>query len=211
MLSEEKETALRYEIINRLEKEYSRWQKKKYKGYNAMDSGKPPKNKAIEGRINPQYISYLYLAEDPVTSVYEVHPAIGQNVSIAEFVIKRDLKIYDFAFSFPTDYKNKENLNIALFNYISKMFSLPYQHKPLQYLPTQYLAEIVKTSGFDGLRFKSSLHQDGINIVLFDDKYCKPISSDYIQVNGINLTFVKPEMYELGEMISSAYKQEGNK
>lgn len=211
LLSEDKETTLRYRIVDRFEKEYSKWQKKKFKGYNAKDSGKPPKDKAIEGRVNPPLISYLYLAEDPITSIYEVHPAIGQYVSVAEFVTKRDLKIYDFAFFFPADYENEKKLDIALFNHISQMFSLPYQQKPLQYLPTQCLAEIIKNSGFDGLRFKSSLHQDGNNIVLFDDEFCKPISSDYIQVNGIDLTLVKPEMYELGEMISSANNIEGNK
>ena len=173
LLSEGKEAEKHYEIIDRFKKEYSKWQAKAFKGYSADESNKPPNDKAAEGRVNPEFISYLYLSEDPLTCVYEVRPAIGQNVSVATFEIKKDLRIYDFAYSFPNDFKNEKQLDIALFDYISKQFSLPYQNKPLQYLPTQYLGEVIKNSGFDGLRFQSSLHQNGYNIVLFDNAICR--------------------------------------
>lgn len=81
-----------------------------------------------------------------------------------------------------------------------------YQNKPLQYLPTQYLGELIKNSGFDGLRFRSSLHQNGYNIVLFDNQFCEALSSDYIEVQGINLTFSNPGMYELGQIVTSIDK-----
>lgn len=203
LLSEGKEAGKHYEIIDRFKKEYSKWQAKAFKGYSADESNKPPNDKAAEGRVNPELISYLYLSEDPLTCVYEVRPAIGQNVSVATFEIKKDLRIYDFAYSFPNDFKNEKQLDIALFDYISKQFSLPYQNKPLQYLPTQYLGEVIKNSGFDGLRFQSSLHQNGYNIVLFDNQFCEAVSSDYITVQGINLTFSNPDMYELGEIVTS--------
>lgn len=43
-------------------------------------------------------------------------------------------------------------------------------------MPTQYLTETIKNMGFDGIRFKSALNSNGINIVLFSEEYCKPFS-----------------------------------
>ena len=45
------------------------------------------------------------------------------------------------------------------------------------YFATQYLTMLVKSLGYDGLKFKSSLVMDGLNYVIFDDAVCKPISS----------------------------------
>ena len=65
------------------------------------------------------------------------------------------------------------------------------------YLPTQYLGEIIKQMGFDGIRFKSSLKRGGINLVLFDDKRCKAVRSDMVKVNDIEVRFDTPEIYQL--------------
>ena len=55
--------------------------------------------------------------------------------------------------------------------------------------------------GFDGLRFKSSLKNGGINIVLFDDKKCKAIRSDIIKVADIELKLDAPDIYQLEEFL----------
>ena len=39
---------------------------------------------------------------------------------------------------------------------------------PLEYVPTQYLCEFVKSLGVGGIRYRSSLRPEGWNIVLFD-------------------------------------------
>ena len=38
----------------------------------------------------------------------------------------------------------------------------------LEYVPTQLICEYCKLNGIDGIRFESSLHKGGINLVLFD-------------------------------------------
>lgn len=178
---------------------YQKWQDSSFRGYNESDSDMPPKGKAPEGRINPDKISYLYLAEEAQTCIYEVRPIIGQHVSVATFVTQKDLRIYNLAYKFPNDYPNEEKLNISLFEYVCQQFSKPYTGKPLQYLPTQFLGEVIKNMGFDGLRFSSSLNKGGYNVVLFNNEFCKPVSSDFVRVDGINLTISNPDLYLLEE------------
>ena len=180
-----------------------KWGRKRFKGYNSDGSGKAPANNTPSGRINPESISYLYLAEDPKTSVYEVRPTIGQHVSVALFKTTEELRIYDLAEDIKTQDNNNKDEDISLFEVIQRRFSEPNSGNNLKYLPTQYLGEMIKQMGFDGIRYKSSLKQDGINLVLFNDNKCKAIRSDIIRVGGINLEFENPDIYELEKHVNS--------
>ena len=189
--------------MKQFKQQYEKWQKKRFKGYNSIESDMPPKGKATEGRVNPEKISYLYLSEDPQTCIYEVRPTIGQYVSIARIKVAQKIKIYNLNHSFPDGISIKDkHIDASLFEYIGQQFSKPYTAKPLQYLPTQYIGETIKNLGFDGLRFGSSLHQGGSNVVLFDNTKCKPISSDFVQINDIKLSINNPEMYDLVSIVN---------
>ena len=173
---------------------YKEWKRKRFKGFNADASGRPPADLATAGRINPEKISYLYLAEDPLTCVYEVKPIIGQHVSIATFKLTKDISVFDLA----SDSEEKDNLhNPLLFRYIKQRFSIPNAGDTLHYLPTQFLSEVIKEMGFDGIRFKSSLKQDGVNVVLFSDKDCKVINSQVVDVMGIRYDVMPSELYQI--------------
>jgi hypothetical protein len=42
----------------------------------------------------------------------------------------------------------------------------------LDYLPTQYLSELIKSIGFAGVEFQSSLYANGFNLAIFEpDKF----------------------------------------
>ena len=60
---------------------------------------------------------------------------------------------------------------------MSSEFSMVNKGKENDYFATQYLTMLVKSLGYDGLKFKSSLVMDGLNYVIFDAEVCKPISS----------------------------------
>jgi hypothetical protein len=38
----------------------------------------------------------------------------------------------------------------------------------LEYVPTQYLSEVIRVAGYDGMCFESALDPDGTNVVIFD-------------------------------------------
>ncbi len=170
----------------------------KFKGWNKKDSGAPPADLIGNGRANPDHIRYLYLCEDTTTPVYEVRPVIGDMVSVAKFKLNKEVKLYDLTFDIH-DIVNDEVVEFPrLYNTIGEMFSKPYNGDAFRYLPTQYIAEEIKNMGFDGLRFRSSLRKSGINIVLFNPEDCTAVSSDLIEVKGIDLTLDEPMIYKIG-------------
>lgn len=182
---------------------YNKWQKKRFKGYNSSDSGAPPADVGSAGRINPEKIRYLYLAEDPETAIYEIRPAIGQYVSVATFKTKEEIKIYDLAQEIKLQGEETLDIDYLLFKEIQKRFSEPNAGDAFRYFPAQYLSELIKHMGFDGLRFKSSLKNGGTNVVLFDDKKCRPIRSELIKVGDIELKLEIPEIYGLEELLKT--------
>ena len=170
----------------------------KFKGYNAKDSTAPDADLVTNGRANPDHIRYLYLCEDALTSVYEVRPYIGQAVSIAKFKLLREINVYDLTMEVPELVPNTDVQLASLFNSIGRMFSRPYTGEVSKYIPTQYLAEEIKKMGFDGIRFKSSLNEGGVNLVLFDPEVCKAVSSDLVNVKSITIGTETPWIYQIG-------------
>jgi len=152
-------------------------------GYDAENSDAPPNEKSISGRINPSGISCLYAADEPMTAISEIQPTIDQIVSVAEIEIKRKLCLFNFNFyeAFNgTDFLEKslteieeefkvpfENIRL-LFETVSELFSRPSLGNTENYYVTQYLSDFIKSKGFDGLVYNSSLKENGKNIVLFD-------------------------------------------
>ena len=176
-----------------------KWRKSvKFKGYGSRDSSAPEPNKVTNGRANPDHIRYLYLCEDNVTPVYEIRPIIGEQVSIAKFILQKDIKVYDLTLDIQ-DHKDPEYDWPSLYNTIGQMFSKPYNGEAKQYIPTQFLAEKIKQMGFDGLRFNSSLHKGGVNVVLFNPNLCKAISSELVDVTDIKLSIAEPIIYKIGK------------
>lgn len=180
---------------------YKKWKGLRYKGFDSQGSVAPPADYIGPGRANPDHIRYLYLSEDSKTPVYEVRPVIGQTISVARFKVKKDLRIYDLTTQLPAKYENPDYELPSLFNSVGKMFSKPYSGNPIEYIPTQYITEEIKRMGFEGIRFKSSLNDGGINVVLFNDEYCKPYGSDLVTVQHIFLDIKEPAIYHLFEDI----------
>lgn len=137
-------------------------------GFDSEGSDAPPTDKASAGRINPAGISYLYATEDPHTAVVEARPALGQIVSIAEIETKKDLKLFDFCIHL-VDGDNIEE-HKGMFEEIARRLSMPNHVGNVGYYATQYVSQYIKKlkDSFDGIRFQSSLHKGGVNIVLFD-------------------------------------------
>jgi RES domain-containing protein len=136
---------------------------------------KPLKDSASEGRANPKGIPYLYLASDRDTALSEVRPWIGSIISAGQFKTVEELKLIDFSvehgkkmyyfFDEPTE---KEKIQ-AVWSHIDNAFSRPVTESDStsDYAPTQVIAEFIKSKGYDGIVYKSSL-SNGYNIALFD-------------------------------------------
>lgn len=155
--------------------------------YNKEDMLAPQtKEDAKAGRVNPEGISYLYLAENLETAIAEKKPFIGDSITVAAFALNRKVKIVDIkqgAPSLPEAFfsKNKDLFNHLWFG-IKMSFSVPVKN-PKGYIPTQYIAELFKNNGYDGIKFDSVQRRDNFNIVLFNpsDAQLKNIEERQIQ------------------------------
>jgi len=129
--------------------------------------------KAKGGRANPAGISYLYLAENLETAIAEIKPYIGDVITIASFSLSRKVKIVDIRQGAPSlpeavFSKNKDSLDHLWFG-IKMYFATPVKPQdPKEYIPTQYVAELFKNNGYDGIKFDSVQRRDNFNLVLFN-------------------------------------------
>ena len=137
---------------------------------------KPLPFSASEGRANSKGIPCLYVATDKETAMSEIRPWLGSIISLGHFKLSRDLRIIDFSvnhgktnkkfyFKEPSASKIIETVWLDIDN----AFSKPTKTSDLKsdYTPTQIISEFIKSKGYDGIAYKSSL-ADGHNIALFD-------------------------------------------
>ena len=175
--------------------------------------GAPPKQLATEGRLNPFGIPYLYLTTDTDTAVAELRPWIGSDVTVGLFNILKDLKAIDttkdksnllidlrfvvkdgkftdIKHRSPDSYTAKEK-ETQVWGDISSSFSIPVSPNDIKarYLPTQYLSEVLKVAGYDGVIYKSSLNSKGKNIVLFDPTTAECTACRMFDVKGVKYVY----------------------
>ena len=141
------------------------------------------------GRANPHGINYLYTAEDIPTVLAEIRAQNDSIVSVAYIAIQKDLRILDLTniFNIESPFRGFKRLrevieSVEILKSFSRELSKPINPKyaAIDYIPTQFICELVKSNGFDGIKFRSSLGQ-GNNIVLFNDKKIKIVDVQLIQ------------------------------
>ena len=154
--------------------------------------GAPPSAKAIAGRINPTGISYLYLANDVETAIAEKRPWLEETISVGYFEILEDLKVVDASkdkstFIFIGEDLSADDKEAAVWSDINRSFSEPVtsNDKENSYIPTQYMSEIFKNSGYDGIIYKSSLTEKGYNIALFNPGMARMQGAQVFKINAI--------------------------
>ena len=144
--------------------------------FSKLDMGAPPHKLATAGRANPQGIPYLYLCDDTVTTLYEVRALYLDYISTGKFISNQDLHIVDFTKTdspFNTIYSDVKSGIISEFilKHISQDLSRPMRRgdTAFEYIPTQFICEYIRHQmKADGIAFKSSLYEKGINYVIFN-------------------------------------------
>jgi len=162
------------------------------------EMGAPPSLAAKDGRINPHGISYLYLANSVGTAIAEARPWVRAEVSVGYFRLLRDQKLINTSedkkvFFLPVlgkQYSGQEKEE-GVWGDINESFSRPVspQESSRRYVSTQYLGEVFKTHGFDGVLYKSSLNDNGYNVVLFDPRVAELFKCSMFRVEGVEYKF----------------------
>lgn len=142
--------------------------------------GKPPKSKTHSGRANPTGISYLYLGSSVKTAITETRPHVGHIVTVATHRLQKDIAVIDLRDpiknnSFSPFAQSEEAVNtffhfIEFLKKLGEELSTPVlpNHAQLSYIPTQYICELIKSAGYSGVIYSSSL-AEGYNVAAFSD------------------------------------------
>lgn len=152
---------------------------------------KPLADRAKEGRVNPKGIPYLYLSNDLDTAIAETRTWIGQYVSLGLFDVNRDCRLVHFTekrkrsviyLSSPP----KEEIDGIVWEQVNQAFSRPVQpdDQTSEYVPTQVIAEFIKSLGYDGIVYRSRLGE-GLNIALFDIDVADLKSCELYQIDSV--------------------------
>lgn len=169
-------------------------------GYPLEKMKNPPNERARAGRANPDGISYLYVANDIKTALYEVRASLFDYVTIGDFRLKEDLKVINLRGDTYDPIKLLEEGELEDFlihlPFISKLeqeLSKPRRRSDneLDYLPTQYLSEFIKSLGFDGVEYQSSLYPTGYNLAIFNPSKLECIKIGVYEIQTIDLTHKK--------------------
>lgn len=162
----------------------------------------PPKEFASGGRANPSGIPFLYLSDNAETTLYEVRASYLDELSVGTFELKPEfvsIKLVDFTEDTSLFQPNSNSINKTikaklLRQKISSDLSKPMRRydSELEYIPTQFICEFIKVfTGAFGIRFNSSLHPNGNNVVLFDQNLMTCVSVKKVKINSVNLQGVE--------------------
>jgi len=161
--------------------------------------GAPPKRLASQGRANPAGIPYLYLASTQETAVSEIRPHTGELASVADFIIPQDLKVIDLRnpVSTVSPFLLSDESEVALLRgdieflvHLGSELTRPVlpHAVAIDYIPSQYLCELIKKFGYHGVIYNSSVGE-GINLALF-----KPSIATIGAVEGYRVSRVVVEI-----------------
>jgi len=166
------------------------------KPYNSENMMCPEPQNANGGRANPSGIPFLYLSDNNETVLYEVRASYLDELSIGEFQLKKEydkVKIVDFTEDTMLYQPGRINSTIKarlLRDKISSELSKPMRRydTDIEYIPTQFICEFIKTfTGANGIRFSSSLHSAGNNIVMFDQAMMECTKVVLKKISKLNL------------------------
>lgn len=165
------------------------------------EMGAPPAELILRGgRVNPPGIRVLYLALNEKTAVAEVRPWRGARVSVATFRLERSFRVADLTavprFTTPFGIPNLawEIERRGLLRSLASQLSAPVppDASELEYVPSQYLSEVIRGQGFEGMVYPTELGT-APNVVLFDAEAATATSTRLIEVTGIQYKYGEPQ------------------
>jgi hypothetical protein len=172
--------------------------------FSRTEMGAPPAESISPGRANRRCQRTLYCAGDVETSIVEVRPYKGSGVAVSKVNLARNVRIIDFASCVSIGSPLLED-NLGwriqtrqLLEHIAYLFSLPANPsaQELYYAPTQSLCDSLREAGYDGIQYRSSLKEGGINYALFTSDLGILEDPAYYWIEDISIRYSNAEPFE---------------
>lgn len=171
------------------------------KGFMKTEMGAPPDNKAKGGRVNPTGISILYLSDSKETTFYEIRAGVYDFVTVGRFKLLRDIEVInladidrispfigiDYGFDFTQYAMNIEHLKM-----IAQEIAKPLRSdNALDYLPTQYISDFIRSKGYEGIEYISTMSKNGANLAVFNPNLFKCTGINVYDVKSISYSYTR--------------------
>lgn len=166
-------------------------------GFETQQMFGPPHGYRRAGRINPEEIGVLYLSADKKTVLYETRANVYDFVTIGKFKANKTLKIANLSgfsnispFVYDDTMIEQFAINRNVFNDISQEIAKPIRRNdsPLEYLPTQFISEFIKSQGYDGVAYESTINKGGFNYAFFDETAFECVEVETTEIIDVNYT-----------------------
>jgi len=164
-------------------------------GFPKEEMGPPPVDKAKGGRVNPIGISILYLSDSRDTTLYEIRAGIYDFVTVGRFELQKNIEVINLAsidhispfigVDYGFDY-TQYALNMEHLKMIAQEIAKPLRNdNALDYLPTQYISDYIRSKGYDGIEYISTMCEKGSNLAIFDPSLFECTDTSVCEVKSI--------------------------
>ncbi len=158
--------------------------------------GAPPARKASAGRANPEGISCLYLADSLDTTLHETRASVYDYISVGKFKLLQDIEVVNLAAIDKVSPFQEIDISLLAINQphlkkIGNEISKPLRRHDsiLDYLPTQYISDYIKSEGFAGIEYKSTMCKDGVNFAIFDEALLECIEIEEYDIESLSYKY----------------------
>lgn len=166
-------------------------------GYGKEEMNAPPLGKRKPGRVNPEGIGVLYLTSDERTALNEVRASAFDFITVGTFRLLKDIKVVNISGLndiSPVLYSSGlESLaaNTKIFGDIAKEIAKPLRRNdsPLEYLPTQYITEFIKSKGYSGVAYTSTMGTGGDDIAVFDESLFECTTVHNVEIKKVDYIY----------------------
>lgn len=170
-------------------------------GYPPTEMGAPPKGTATAGRANPNGISMLYLADSIKTTLHEIRAGVYDYVTIGTFELLSDIEVINLADIdkispfFATNLYGidfiRQAVNIDSLKVISQEMAKPLRRhdSSLDYLPTQYISDFIKSKSYAGIEYMSTMCPGGVNVAVFNEHLLSCIETTVYDIKSLTYDF----------------------
>lgn len=171
------------------------------KGYKPKEMGPPPNTNAEGGRVNPAGISILYLSDSKETTLHEIRAGVYDFVAVGRFELLKDIEVINLAgidrispfigINYGFDF-TQYAMNIEHLKMIAQEIAKPLRNdNALDYLPTQYISDYIRSKGYDGIEYISTMSRKGTNLAVFDPSLFKCTATSVYDVQSISYSYTQ--------------------
>ncbi|MDB7989944.1 RES family NAD+ phosphorylase [Faecalicoccus pleomorphus] len=161
-------------------------------GFDEKDMGAPKAPNVSAGRANPEGISCLYLADSIDTTFHEIRAGVFDYVTIGTFRLLKDIEVINLAAIDKISPFQEIDCSLLAIN-LPHLRKIEYEiSKPLRrhdslldYLPTQYISDYIKSIGFAGIEYKSTMCKLGVNFAIFNEKLFECIDTKSYDIDSL--------------------------